>query len=327
MIKNGSIENFAAYSQFHSVNEFNAHIELWLNQHGNQFSKGEHIGLQRLLRYSVKIIGVANVKIATALKVIHEEYYGNGISRSTFKRMIAKAKYLGILEVIELKRESGGQSSNLYVFQRFPKSMTQNELPHNNDFADKNANLEPPTDKALPPVHNPDIQEHHETLPNAQLEPPNDEQLNHHKTTLSLKTTNNKKITKRNQTPCHNNHTIDLHINEHPLDHSYTSERVPHSFKNLMKSFCDHYDKIEEYWSMVQVAAYKNNYDNDGELMTDIAIQSFKQMIRGVKKKTIRRPIAYFYGILMKKFEEVYVKELSDSDFGEGCAAGTWLER
>ncbi|MGO4890254.1 hypothetical protein ACJ2A9_21105 [Anaerobacillus sp. MEB173] len=135
MLNNGSIEKFSAYSQFTTVKEFNAHVEQWLSQHGHKFSKGELICLQRLLRYSVKIIGVANVKIATVLKVINEEYYSNGISRSTFKRMGVKAKQLGMVEVLELKRESGGQSSNLYIFQRYPAFRNHNELPNDKHTA------------------------------------------------------------------------------------------------------------------------------------------------------------------------------------------------
>ncbi|MGO4890253.1 hypothetical protein ACJ2A9_21100 [Anaerobacillus sp. MEB173] len=77
---------------------------------------------------------------------------------------------------------------------------------------------------------------------------------------------------------------------------------------------------------MVQIAAYKNNYDNGQQTMTDIAIQSFKQMIRGIKQRTVRKPIAYFYGILMKKFESEYVRELIELVLGVGCVTGTWLE-
>ncbi len=56
------------------------------------------------------------------LKAINEDYQGNGISRSTFKRMIIKAKDLGILTIYETERKNGSQSSNLYSFNRFPQS-------------------------------------------------------------------------------------------------------------------------------------------------------------------------------------------------------------
>jgi hypothetical protein len=44
------------------------------------------------------------------------------LSRSTFKRMILKAKQIGIFTVYETERKNGSQSSNLYVFNHFPTS-------------------------------------------------------------------------------------------------------------------------------------------------------------------------------------------------------------
>jgi hypothetical protein len=87
-LKSWRIEGFEAYSQFKSVKEFNTHIEMWLAVKKDAFSKGELVGLKRLVRFSAKVPGVCNAKIGTVLKAINEEYQGNGISRSTFKRMI-----------------------------------------------------------------------------------------------------------------------------------------------------------------------------------------------------------------------------------------------
>ncbi|NWQ43410.1 hypothetical protein MLOOGBEN_22180 [Bacillus sp. EB106-08-02-XG196] len=120
-LKSGRIEGFEEYSQFKSVKEFNTHVEMWLAVKKHEFSKGELVGLKRLLRFSAKVPGVCNAKIGTLLKAINEEYQGNGISRSTFKRMIIKAKDLGILTIYETERKNGSQSSNLYSFNRFPQ--------------------------------------------------------------------------------------------------------------------------------------------------------------------------------------------------------------
>ena len=54
------------------------------------------------------------------VKAIKEENPMKGISRDSFKRMIKKAKCLGIFTVYETTRENGSQASNLYVFQRYP---------------------------------------------------------------------------------------------------------------------------------------------------------------------------------------------------------------
>ncbi|MEI5907061.1 hypothetical protein WAK64_08325 [Bacillus spongiae] len=124
-LKSGSINQFKQFSQFSSLTLFNHHIEMWLAHHHKLFSKGELVALKRLVRFSAKVPGVSNAKIATVLKAIHDEYNGNGISRSTFKRMITKAIQVGIITVHETERKNGSQSSNLYVFNCFPKS----ELP------------------------------------------------------------------------------------------------------------------------------------------------------------------------------------------------------
>ncbi|MGG1397308.1 hypothetical protein ABE288_05680 [Bacillus salipaludis] len=124
-LKSGQIQRFAEYSQFENLKEFNNHMEMWLVEHKQEFTKGELVGLKRLVRFSAKIPGVCNAKIGTMLKAIHEEYHDHGISRSTFKRMIQKTSKLGILTVYETERKNGSQSSNLYIFNRFP----QNEPP------------------------------------------------------------------------------------------------------------------------------------------------------------------------------------------------------
>ena len=60
-------------------------------------------------------------KSSTILNMIHAEYHDHGISRDTFKRMLGKAKRLGILTIYETERENGSQDSNLYIFNRFPQ--------------------------------------------------------------------------------------------------------------------------------------------------------------------------------------------------------------
>jgi hypothetical protein len=119
-LKSGNIEGFEQYSQFKNLEEFNHHMEMWMLDHKKDFSKGELIGLKRLVRFSAKIPGVCNAKIGTILKAINQEYTENILSRSTFKRMILKGKKIGIFTVYETERSNGSQSSNLYVFNRFP---------------------------------------------------------------------------------------------------------------------------------------------------------------------------------------------------------------
>ncbi|UCZ55218.1 hypothetical protein LGQ02_02925 [Bacillus shivajii] len=271
-MENGQVTIFAEYSKFEDVASFNEAIHQWLDQYHDYFTKGEKLALTFLTRYSVKVVGVSNVKIATILKVIHEEYNGNGISRSTFKRMISKAKKIGMITTYTMKRNNGGQSSNLYVFQ-------------------------PYSDDGGSPSRKSQSGQAQSYVPERRLhtnEPPYQQKMNHLIKTKEYKT--NKFINKRKES----------------LDHSYTSDDVPSTFRKLVKNFFDCADTIESYWRMVRICAYKNSYETDQNLMIDNAIKAFKQTVRAMKKKNIRRPIAYFYGVLHKKFEDVYMFELNE---------------
>lgn len=253
-LKSSSVDQFEQFSQFTNLKEFNAHMEMWLAVHKDQFTKGELVGLKRLARFAAKIPGVSNAKIGTVLKTIHEEYNGNGISRSTFKRMIMKAAELGILTVHETERKNGSQSSNLYVFNRYPKS----ELPKK-------------------------------------------EKMDHPNKTINLsKTSKNQKNTKRNETG---------------LDHTFTSDRVPKPFVDVVKYFFPEAKNIEEFWRMTNMAAYRSNREHDQAQVLDTAIHSFKQLIRKMKPSSVAKPIAYFYGILNKKLEELYFEDLLEMGF------------
>ena len=255
-LKSGRIEGFEGYSQFKSVKEFNKHVEMWLAVKKQEFSKGELVGLKRLVRFSVKVPGVSNAKIGTLLKAINEEYQGNGISRSTFKRMIIKAKELGIITIYETERKNGSQSSNLYSFNRFPAS-----------------------------------------------EPPKAEKLNHPKETNNHLKTNNQKSSKRNEAPVE-------------LDHSFVSDKVPQAFVQLVKYFFTDAKTIEEYWHMVQIAAFRFECNQQTEDVLSIAIQSIKQLIRKLKSTNkVAKPIAFFYGILTNKLKQLYLDQLPETRY------------
>ncbi|WP_237562876.1 hypothetical protein [Bacillus dakarensis] len=263
-IKSGSMDQFQSFSQFESLKEFNNHMEMWLAVHKYEFTKGELVGLKRLVRFAAKIPGVSNAKIGTLLKAIHEEYEGNGISRSTFKRMVQKAIAFGILTVHETERKNGSQSSNLYVFNRF-----------------------------------------------LQNEPPEEDKLNHHNKTINLSKTNIKENNKRTETIPAEQKDSQSSV----LDHTFTSDTVPSAFTNLVKCFFPEAKIIEEYWRMTSIAAYHHNYEQDKEEVLSISIHAFKQLISKLKSSSIRKPIAYFYGILNKMFEELYFEELFDIGF------------
>jgi hypothetical protein len=116
MLVAGRIENFKDYSKFSSIKEFNNTIEMFLAEHKKDFTKGELVAFKRLVRFSAKYAGVANAKIGTLVKAINEKLNGFGVSRSTFERMLRKAKDLGIVSIENTKKSKGGKGHNVYIF-------------------------------------------------------------------------------------------------------------------------------------------------------------------------------------------------------------------
>lgn len=151
---------FKHYSQFKSLKDFNNQYEMWMADYKHQFTATEYIALNRLRKYCAKVWGVSNAMIRTILEAIEERDCPVGVSRSTFKRMIVKAKRIGLVEVIELERKDGSQSSNLYIFQRYDSRC--DEIVSNNNT------IEPPTKNSKQP----------QTAP---VKEKVFEQLNHHK--------------------------------------------------------------------------------------------------------------------------------------------------
>lgn len=116
MLIAGRIENFKDFSKFSSIKEFNTTIEMFLAEHKEDFTKGELVAFKRLVRFSAKYAGVANAKIGTLVKAINEKLNGFGVSRSTFERMLRKAKELGILSIENTAKSKGGKGHNVYIF-------------------------------------------------------------------------------------------------------------------------------------------------------------------------------------------------------------------
>lgn len=257
-------------------------MENWLLEYKHEFSKGERLGLKRLVRFSAKIPGVCNAKIGTLLKAIHEEYHEHGISRSTFKRMVLKAKEFGILTIHETERKNGSQSSNLYVFNRF----SQNEPP-------KPEKLDHPKTINLFKTINQNINKRQEIDPALSCAPAKSQENTHILDAASIK---------RLENPIE-------------LDDTFTNDRVPKDFVQLARNFFPEARTIEAYWRMTKIAAYRNNREKETGLVLSLSIQSFKQLINKLKSKKVDNPIAYYYGILNKKLNELYFEELFEMGF------------
>ncbi|WP_248278559.1 hypothetical protein [Bacillus sp. DNRA2] len=108
------------------------------------------------------------------------------------------------------------------------------------------------------------------------------------------------------------------------MDYTFTRDHVPKPFVNLVKCFFDHANVIEQYWHMTQIAAYRCDREKETEQVLFTAIDAFKQLIGTMKlSKKVRNPLAYFYGILTKKFNELYFSELDELQEREGFKTNT----
>ncbi|MGG6440495.1 hypothetical protein ABET52_12580 [Saccharococcus caldoxylosilyticus] len=258
-MKSGNIEQFKHLSQFRDLTDFNNNIEQWMIDLKAKFTKSELIALKRLIRFSAKVAGICNAKIQTLVSACHEA--GQEISRSTFERMLRKAKQFGLIQVINTFKENGKQSHNVYVFQRY-------------QIVSDSPTIDVPTQEAI------DV--------------PNNETSN-----LS-KTSNQNNINKRNEKVSDNKYLVDK------LDGSFTSSRVPTEFRDLVKCFYDDYKTIEELWKIIHIQTYYLSYYTQHDRL-ELAIDSFKQLVRNIKRgHKVRNIFGYFWGIVEKKLDDEY---------------------
>jgi len=143
----------------------------------------------------------------------------------------------------------------------------------------------------------------------ANSEPPKKEKMNHHNKTIipsETKTINNNKREETTST-------------KKLEDHLFVSDRIPNPFVELAKYFFPEAKTIEEFWRMTTIAAYKNNQENETDTILSVSMNSFKQLIRKMKSTLkVKNPLAYYTGILNKKFQEVYFAELFEMGFSPG---------
>ena len=148
---------------------------------------------------------------------------------------------------------------------------------------------------------------------------PDGDQLSHQYKTIILSETNIKKNNKREEKAAEEQSTEITEVKpiaERTLEeHLFVSDRIPSDFVNLVKYFFPSAKSIEEFWRMSMVTAYRNNYEKETDLLLLLSLDSFRQLVRKLKSKVeVRNPIAYFTGILNKKFQERYFEELYDME-------------
>ncbi|MGG2091942.1 hypothetical protein AB1283_04315 [Bacillus sp. S13(2024)] len=279
----GNINQYAELSQFRDLKNFNDHIEMWMIDVKKLFTKSELVALKRLIRYCSKFPGVSNAKIQTIVSATHKD--DAGISRSSFERMLRKAKNLGMI-VVNNTFSKGKQCHNVYVFQPYPAQREKG------DFDSQQADVL------------------------------NDEKIGGVETSNLSETSNKKYINKRNidDTIANQSECVKVNEEQQELTAEFTSERVPSEFTKLASCFWNSARTIESLWQRVEICAYKNAYENEYDIKLDIGLQSLKQAIRGIKMGKVRDFKGYMYGIIRKKFQERYFEELYTYDGGKSVA-------
>ena len=92
----------------------------------------------------------------------------------------------------------------------------------------------------------------------------------------------------------------------------FVSDNVPKDFSNLAGCYFNKASVIEKLWSKVNIASYKYCFEQDKQLTLEVGIASLRQTVRAIKVKKIRSQFGYFYGVLIKKFQEEYFEGLAE---------------
>ena len=104
-------------SKFQSLKEFNNHLEQAMIYLKGEFTKSEYIALKKLSKFAADFFGVAWCKAQKAVAATHMDAL-IGVSRSSFDRMLRKAKKFNLITVINQYRKNNKQKHNVYVFNR-----------------------------------------------------------------------------------------------------------------------------------------------------------------------------------------------------------------
>ena len=269
------INKYKNYSKFSSLEEFNKNIEMFLAVHKSIFTKREFLLFRRLTKYGARVFGVATASIATILKAV-EKYDGAiGVSESTFHRMRRKAVDEGILSVIKTTDVFGRQLANIWVFQKFVSPKKQNDTPGEAGFTEK-------------------TQIGEEFSSNSQVTP--------------LKAVNNKASTKNNINKRYPVSTQGEGVIAKPSVKK--KSRIPEAFENILSAFFESPHEIWEYWRMVQLYVRKSSLQMEKEEVLRLAVNSFQEMLKGLKQQRIKKPIAYFSWIFNQKLEVEITHEM-----------------
>jgi hypothetical protein len=273
-LRAGNIKQFKTFSQFNSVREFNEHKKRFIEDHPQLFTKSEFMAFELLSQYSVVVPGVANAKIDTLVEKSTDK--NGGVSRSSFIRMLRKAKKAGILDVHKTYRASGGFAHNVFVFQRFDPP-PETEVIHREEIG---------TQRGSKVEHTENEEETINLLINHQ-----DQKIN---------------IRKENASSDNTQQNFSLT----DLDETFVPEHVPKEFIHTVKPFYNRAIEIDGFWQKARLAYNKYNFDMPLEFMVSVVINAFKTTVFHHKHRKIKTTfVQYFYGTLSSMFSVQKRKE------------------
>ncbi|WP_209121172.1 hypothetical protein [Alkalihalobacillus sp. BA299] len=283
-MKSGRIEQYKQYSQFSNLEEFNVSNKKALEIHGHHFTKGERIAFDVLTRFSVKVLGVCNARICKLVQACQDTK--GGISRSTFERMLRKAKSFGIISIIHTVRETGGYAHSVYIFNRF-------DTPNNEKLPERKNSKKPQLPKP----------DEHKKQPETHIVETK---------TLKDKDLRQEEVKKIDQ------------IDMNKLDHSFVPDYVPTPFIKVVKPFFNRATEICGLWNRAQIAYRSAKFAKDTSIdaLLPTIVHAFKQTVFRYKQKRIKSSfMPYFYGTVANLLTVEKRKVVAEKD-----PWGRWLE-
>lgn len=268
-IRQRNIMDFKHLSNFKNVKDFNNQFEQSMLFIKDEFTKAELVALKFFKQWCVKVVGVSNARIAILVADSHKD--GTGISRSTFRRMLNKARALGLITWDNTKRENGSYSSNVYAFNRY-ESVVNPAIQHTEDVA--------------------------VVSESTTIEVAKDEQLNHLDTVLLSHTSQDSQcLNKRREKP--------VSTENYNLDSSYTFKDVPKEFVDTVKVFQDDAIKISSYWKRA-IWTGKELFVHNQETLVHHATRAYIVLNRRIRtvSKPLKNAFGYFQNTLRKMLKD-----------------------
>ncbi|BDG34011.1 hypothetical protein [Parageobacillus thermoglucosidasius] len=260
-------KEYQKHQTFSSVDEMNRHIaEMKKRVH---FTPAELRILDVMVKHSCKVIGACWLKKANIMKLANVE------SEITLRRFFKKMQNYGFMKIYRTyRKKKGGQSSNIYEFQKVFSENCLGGLSRRENAENEGA----PTGK--------EAKTKTETIISEAKRNNNNNNIN------NIRTANV------------SNNTSSVPVDK--LDASYTSSKVPTAFRDLVKCFYDDAQTIEEFWKIITIQTRKLSYYSLDDRMA-LAVNSFRQMVRNIKRgRKVRNIFGYFWGIVNKKIELEY---------------------